>query len=241
MHSTLRASTMSTHSKPVYMLASHDPALLASFEPVLVASGAAVQIVLSAEAALAAMAAPQPPALALLDANLPGMESRVTVDRLLAAARADADIHPFPIVLISDTVSPQWLERLNEELIDDLIPRTAGFDMVPVRIGAALRHHRRVRELGQLREAAVLNVQMDRLTGVYNRESMLAVLFRETDRVQRMKTSLSLILFDIDDFAHWNSRLGADACDDLLCQVAGRAARVLRSYDLIGRAGNDEF
>jgi diguanylate cyclase (GGDEF)-like protein len=70
-----------------------------------------------------------------------------------------------------------------------------------------------------LREAAALNAQTDRLTGVYNRETMLAMLFRETDRVQRMKSSLCMILFDIDDFGHWNSRLGSAACDDLLCQV----------------------
>jgi diguanylate cyclase (GGDEF)-like protein len=67
------------------------------------------------------------------------------------------------------------------------------------------------------------------------------MMFRETDRVQRMNTSLCVILFDIDDFGHWNARLGTDACDDLLCQVAARASRLLRSYDLLGRAGKDEF
>ena len=59
-----------------------------------------------------------------------------------------------------------------------------------------------------LREAAALNAQMDRLTGVYNRETMLSMMFRETDRVQRMKSSLCVILFDIDDFGHWNLAAG---------------------------------
>jgi diguanylate cyclase (GGDEF)-like protein len=98
-----------------------------------------------------------------------------------------------------------------------------------------------LRELEVLREAAQLNAQMDRLTGVYNRETMLSMMFRETDRVQRMNSSLCMILFDIDDFGHWNSRLGTDACDDLLCQVVARTARLLRSYDILGRAGKDEF
>jgi diguanylate cyclase (GGDEF)-like protein len=70
---------------------------------------------------------------------------------------------------------------------------------------------------------------------------MLSSLFRETDRVQRMKSSLCLVLFDIDDFGHWNTRLGADACDELLCQVVARTTRLLRSYDLLGRVGKDEF
>jgi diguanylate cyclase (GGDEF)-like protein len=90
-------------------------------------------------------------------------------------------------------------------------------------------------------EPAAPSAQMDRLTGVSNREAMLAMLFRETDRAQRTKSALGLILFDIDDFSHWNARLGAEACDGLLRQVAERTAPQLRSYDLLGRAGKDEF
>jgi two-component system cell cycle response regulator len=104
-----------------------------------------------------------------------------------------------------------------------------------------LRNRHASREIQTLREAQVLNAQFDRLTGVYNRETILSMLFRETDRVQRMNSALTLLLLDIDDFGHWNSRLGNDACDDLLCQVSERIARLLRSYDLLGRPGMDEF
>jgi diguanylate cyclase (GGDEF)-like protein len=95
--------------------------------------------------------------------------------------------------------------------------------------------------LEALRDASRRNLQMDHLTGIYNRETLMAVLFRETDRVQRMKSSLSMILFDIDDFGHWNSRLGAEVCDDLLREVTARTSRILRSYDVFGRPGKDEF
>jgi diguanylate cyclase (GGDEF)-like protein len=104
-----------------------------------------------------------------------------------------------------------------------------------------MRNQRMADELDALREAAIRSAQLDRLTGVYNRETLLAMLFRETDRAQRMNCSMSLILFDIDDFGHWNSRLGVDACDELLCQVAKRTGALLRSYDLLGRPGMDEF
>ena len=66
---------MLTQAPPTYLLASPDPALLAALEPVLLASGAKVEIVVSAEAALAALENPRPLALALLDATLPGRES----------------------------------------------------------------------------------------------------------------------------------------------------------------------
>ena len=224
-----------------YLLASPDPALLSALEPVLLAAGAEVEIVLSVEAALAALDKPRCLALALLDATLHGLDPLMNIERLLAAIRgAEADSR-LPIVLISDTVTQQWIDRLAEGVIDDLMLRCAGAPYWRLRIEMALRGQHQARELQTLREAQVLNAQFDRLTGVYNRETILAMLFRETDRVQRMKSALSLLLLDIDDFGHWNSRLGNDACDELLCQVAGRIARLLRSYDLLGRPGKDEF
>jgi diguanylate cyclase (GGDEF)-like protein len=222
---------------PTFLLASAEPALLTAVEPVLAGGGARVEVYLSAEPALAALTASHPPALAVLDANLPGME----MDRLLAAARAEDTGRGFPIVLISDTVTQAWIDRLAEGILDDLIPRNGELDFLRVRLDSVLRTHRRVRELEELREAAALSAQTDHLTGAFNREAILSMLFRETDRVQRMKSALCMILFDIDDFSHWNARLGTAACDGLLRQTVTRTGRLLRSYDLLGRAGKDEF
>ncbi len=228
---------MLANGVPIILLASPEPALLATVEPVLAAAGTRVEIVLSAHAALAAMTAPNPPGLALLDTNLPGME----MERLLAEARAAANGQRYPIVLISDAVTEEWLDRLAEEVIDDVILRSSESLYWQLRIDMVLRARRLERERDALREAVTRNAQRDRLTGVLNREATLAMLFRETDRAQRMNSSLSLMVFDVDDFGHWNSRLGVDACDELLCQVVERTAHLLRSYDLLGRPGMDQF
>jgi two-component system cell cycle response regulator len=228
---------MTAHTPPHILLASSDPALLAAVEPILLAAGNRVEVVLSAQAALASIGGPRLPAVALLDANLPDMP----IGQLLAAARAHADVARFPIVLITDTVTQEWIDRLAEGAIDDLILHSAEPAYWPLRLDLALRSDRLAHELDSIRDASVRDAQRDRLTGVYNRETMLAMLFRETDRVQRLNSAMSLVLFDIDDFGHWNSRLGVDACDELLCQVANRTGTLLRSYDLLGRPGMDEF
>ncbi len=232
---------MLANSNPVYLLASPEPALLAAVQPLLAADGASVEIFLSAEAALPVLTAAHAPTLALIDVNLPGMDSHTSIGQLLAAVRAEAQGRRFPIVLISDTVTQEWVDRLAEDVIDDLVPPSIEPPFLRLRLAAVLRNHRRSRELDLLREAAALNAQMDRLTGGYNRETMLSMMFRETDRVQRMQSSLCTILFDIDDFGHWNLRLGPDACDQLLCLAVARTTRLLRSYDLLGRTGSDEF
>jgi two-component system cell cycle response regulator len=241
MHSKVRLPCLFAKTSPTFLLASHDPALLAAVEPVLLASGAHVEIVLSLEAALASITGPEPPALALLDTGLPGLDPRMNMERLLAAVRGEDCSRPLPVVLISDTVTQQWIDRLAEGIIDDIILRNDEALYWRVRIEMVLRNRHKSHELETFREAAALNAQMDHLTGVYNRETILAMLFRETDRVQRMNGALSLMLLDIDDFGHWNSRLGNDTCDDLLCQIAARLTRLLRSYDLLGRPGKDEF
>jgi diguanylate cyclase (GGDEF)-like protein len=226
---------MHSRRRPMFILASNEPALLARIEPALAAK-ARVKVVLSADAALAAMSGEEPPALALLDANLPGMP----LGQLLAAARADAG-RRYPIVLFSDTVSEETKDRIAEGVIDDLVPPDIALDFLRLRVAMALRAREHADELEILGAEVVQNAQFDRLTGAYNRDAMLAQLFRETDRVQRMNTSLCLILFDIDDFGHWNMRLGNQACDQLLAQAVKRVNRLLRSYDILARVGKDEF
>lgn len=224
-------------TQPKVLLASHDPAFLAATESALASAGARVQVVLSAEAARDGMLAASPPDLALLDTRLPGMET----GRLLASVRGEPGGHRLPIVLFSDFVNDECMHWIAGGMLDDVIPRDPHSAHWLLRLQMVLRACHRMRELDRLRETAALTAQADPLTGVLNRGALLSMLFRETDRAQRMKTPLCLLLFDVDDFGHWNSELGTEACDDLLCQVAGRAARLMRSYDLLGRVGKDEF
>ncbi|MGD0911039.1 MAG: diguanylate cyclase [Terracidiphilus sp.] len=228
---------MLAEKSPVFLLGSPEPEFLHKTEPVLLGMGAQVEVAVTAQAALAALMAPKPPDLALLDVDLPGMP----IEQLLAAARASAEGQQCPIVLITDVVTQTWINRVAEGIVDDLAPRHAHCAWLQFRLTHALRLYHMKREAESLRESIVMNAQLDRLTGVYNREAMLALLFRETDRVQRHNTAMCLVLFDVDDFGHWNSRLGVDTCDELLCQIVARANRLLRSYDLLGRPGMDSF
>lgn len=220
----------------IFLLASPDPTVLRTVEPILRASGALVHVAMNATSVLSLLAGDTPLALAILDAGLPGME----LGQLLAAARAQS-CRDYPIVLVSDMITQETSDRVVEGVVQDIVLRGASPEYWRLRIDLALRTQRMSRELESLRETALVHAQIDPLTGVYNREAMLSMFFRETDRVQRMNSSLSVILFDIDDFGHWNERLGAEACDDLLRKVVERCTRLLRSYDVLGRPGKDEF
>lgn len=226
---------MPTTSSKV-LLASHKPALFAALEPVLTTEGD-ITVSQSAESALKVMSAQKAPALAVIDEKLPGMPTA----QLLASVVSNPAAKRFPIVLISNVVTSEWADRLRDGILDDIVPRNADSSWWRIRIDLVMRRHRLTQELENLRQSASANAQFDRLTGAYNREGLLAILSRETDRVLYQRNPLSAVKFDIDDFGHWNSRLGADACDEILRTVVARSARILRSYDALGRLGADEF
>jgi two-component system cell cycle response regulator len=221
------------------LLASRESTLAETLK-LAIGSGTRVDVTDCVEDALAAMNGPEPPHAVLLDEQMPGLDAAEGLGRFLAAARPASEGR-FPIVVIADSTQEEWAAWMEAGMFDDLIPRSTESAHWRLRMASALRAHSEARELKRLRESHADDAQRDPLTGVYDRPTLLSLLFRETDRAQRMKSALALIVFDIDDFRHWNLRLGAEVCDELLWRVVERTLRLLRSYDVLGRLGEDEF
>jgi diguanylate cyclase (GGDEF)-like protein len=81
----------------------------------------------------------------------------------------------------------------------------------------------------------------DELTGLKNRRYIMEQLDREYQRAVRTGASLSLIIIDIDHFKQVNDTLGHAFGDAVLKAVAGDMRESLRTYDLLGRIGGEEF
>lgn len=82
---------------------------------------------------------------------------------------------------------------------------------------------------------------IDRLTGVANRQALLASLFSEVERATRYGRPLCVAFVDIDHFKAVNDSYGHAAGDTVLRGVAQTVAENLRASDLIGRYGGEEF
>jgi diguanylate cyclase (GGDEF)-like protein len=67
------------------------------------------------------------------------------------------------------------------------------------------------------------------------------MLHRELARSAREKTSIAVLMADLDHFKDVNDRYGHLAGDEVLRDVSGRLLRSVRPYDLIGRYGGEEF
>ena len=81
----------------------------------------------------------------------------------------------------------------------------------------------------------------DELTGLRNRRYIMDHLEKEYQRAMRTGAPLSLILIDIDHFKKVNDSYGHVFGDLVLNAVAREMEGSLRSYDLLGRIGGEEF
>jgi diguanylate cyclase (GGDEF)-like protein len=140
-----------------------------------------------------------------------------------------------------DQASREFVGMAVEAGADELLASPIDEIDLRVRLRTAQKMFRLYDELSQQTEMVRYYSSHDRLTGAWNRESMLTLLFRETDRVQRMQTPLSLLMVDVDGFGRINADYGFDSGDRVLCELVRRLSRLLRSYDFIGRFGNDSF
>ncbi len=81
----------------------------------------------------------------------------------------------------------------------------------------------------------------DGLTGIYNHTYIINKLNEEIERARRYRSDLSVMLFDLDNFKDVNDTYGHLAGDFVLQRVAELFTKRLRTIDIVGRYGGEEF
>ncbi len=102
------------------------------------------------------------------------------------------------------------------------------------RAAGDMRHARTEAELSRL-------AMTDPLTGIANRRAFTGAADREVRRARRFRDSLSAMIVDIDHFKQINDRAGHAVGDQVLHRFAEGMTRTLRSIDVLGRIGGEEF
>jgi len=82
---------------------------------------------------------------------------------------------------------------------------------------------------------------LDGLTRQLNHRAIYERLTEEMERARRYKTPLSVVLCDLDEFKEVNDTHGHLAGDQVLREAAGVLRHCLRSTDVLGRYGGEEF
>jgi two-component system cell cycle response regulator len=122
----------------------------------------------------------------------------------------------------------------------DYISKPFNVDRIRLVVDKALEKRRLLQAAGE-RDFYKRLSQLDGLTEVYNRRAFEELLAAEISRSDRFRRPLSLLMVDLDDLKVINDRLGHQAGDRVLKEVAWTLKRSVRNCDVVARYGGDEF
>lgn len=179
----------------------------------------------------------RPPELLILDWMMPEVDGTELCRRVRERQR---DPYQY-ILLVTARDDKQDVVRGLEAGADDYL--TKPFDRNELR--ARIRVGRRILtlqdDLIHAREELRFQATHDVLTGVWARGAVLELLQRELNRSLRTPSPTGVLMLDLDHFKKINDTHGHLTGDVVLKEVANRISKVVRSYDLVGRYGGEEF
>ena len=106
---------------------------------------------------------------------------------------------------------------------------------------AVLEINRDVTERRLIEERIERLAHTDALTQLPNRLRLDEKLAQAIETAQRHQRMLAVLFVDLDQFKQINDRLGHDAGDQLLVEVAQRLKSCVRDSDIVARLSGDEF
>jgi len=187
--------------------------------------------------AISALDSEDPPRLALLDWIMPGKDG-ADVCREVRSRRDRAYTY---LILLSSKESKQDIVQGLEAGADDYLTKPYDDEELKARLRAGERILQLEDRLVEARENMRFQATHDPLTSLWNRGVIEELLSREIHRSRREKSCTVIMLCDVDHFKNVNDRYGHNTGDDVLKELARRLQHSVRSYDMVGRFGGEEF
>ncbi len=174
----------------------------------------------------------------LLDYNLP---QRNGID-LLLALKDDPRSHNTAVIMMSVSDEDELaLNCINAGAQDFLIKTEINvFRLQRAIVNAQARSELEKKLFNSYQETKQL-AEHDSLTGLANRYSFDESLIKDIKTNLRGRTTLALLLIDLDHFKYVNDTYGHDIGDKLLIDVVKRIRACLRDNEMFARLGGDEF
>jgi diguanylate cyclase (GGDEF)-like protein len=176
----------------------------------------------------------EPVDVVLCDLEMPGLDG----EKLLRVRESVGDV---PFLFLTASENPERRVRLLEDGACDML--TKPFH--PADLVARLRLHLRIKRLSdELRDKNHMLAResmIDGVTGLRTRRYVTEVLAIEVLRARRYRLPLAVLMADLDHFKRVNDRFGHPTGDAVLRFVSELLRRSLRTSDVAGRFGGEEF
>ncbi len=181
-------------------------------------------------------AAKEQPEVVLMDINLPGIDGNEALRRI-------KKINPLEsVVMLTAFATVENAIQALKEGASDFIKKPFENDHLIHIVNQCIEKHRTLKEKAKLEEEVRRLSITDDLTGLYNYRHFFKTLEIELTRLRRQRTSLSLIMFDLDNFKKYNDFFGHLEGDKILRKVGEIINQSIRNnVDSGFRYGGDEF
>jgi two-component system cell cycle response regulator len=206
-------------------------------ERTLQRAGYAVISVENGAQAIAELIKPDAPRLALLDWIMPEMDG-VEVCREIRRRKEQAYTY---LILLSSKESKGDIVAGLESGADDYLTKPFNVDELKARLRTGHRILELEDHLVEARESMRFQATHDLLTSLWNRGVIVELMSHEIMRSRRERSCTAVMMCDIDHFKSVNDQFGHAVGDEVLREVARRLHNSVRSYDMVGRYGGEEF
>jgi len=173
--------------------------------------------------------------LVLMDNQMPGKSGMEWLAEISKKQLA-------PVVMLTKSGSQEVATQAFQEGTLAYLPKgSLSLDKLSNTIDAALDKWTRLQQAKASKEQLERLATFDLLTGLYNRQTILAKVRELVNLTNRYKGDFSLVLLDIDHFRKVNDRHGHLTGDEVLEKIAALIRGNVRDADIAGRYGGEEF
>ena len=165
--------------------------------------------------------------IVILDLGLPDLDGR----DVLAEIRLSGMGASLPTLVLSAHEDPRVKTECFALGADEYFEKPVDIDLLTTAVSAKLQ---RVAEIGR-------RLRHDPLTGALNRLSFTEMFVRNSAFMARTKGDLSIAILDLDRFKSVNDTYGHAMGDEVLQRVTSVLESALRTSDIFGRWGGEEF
>jgi len=124
---------------------------------------------------------------------------------------------------------------------DAYVPKPIDLAMLRAKMHVARRIMSKHQQARQRQEKLWNQANIDPLTGIPNRRAIVQALEKNHMLCSQYEQPLGIMMIDLDHFKQINDGFGHDGGDIVLQEVSRRMKQCIRSSDIIGRFGGEEF
>tara|TARA_B100001057_G_scaffold100114_1_gene97082 strand:- start:3868 stop:5304 length:1437 start_codon:yes stop_codon:yes gene_type:complete len=176
--------------------------------------------------------------LILLDVLMPEVNGLEVLIKIREQYSADK----LPVIMVSSFDDVESISKCIQLGASDYLPKPVNSTILTQKVASTLeRKSLREREeqlLSKLHKQAIT----DEMTGVPNRRFVFERLEKSFDDIEEnSKEHFATAIFDIDHFKQVNDTYGHAAGDEIIKKVCNIATSIIKSPNIFGRIGGEEF